>query len=255
MSWTLRATLAVSAMRFFSLAELTWRSCRCEKMVRLLCVKGLLCSLEAYFKRPLIRLTALSPGLTVDFFMFPLLTGVPSPDPYIKSHILLHSSSCIYYLQCLPTINPLRSNFEIVSLPTAYIGDNYPLSYSSTSPDGQYILVAGRRGFCIFNTKTNKWKLFGNEIQERRIVLKCVEWYQRFLICLVDDLEANTTEIKVFDSGKNLDLDSIVGEGRVDKKVVRLHICNDLLCLIENYGMILFQIQIKGTRSCPNSLH
>ncbi len=34
-----------------------------------------------------------------------------------------------------------------------------------TSKNGQFLAIAGRRGFAHFNVLSNKWKLFGNEHQ------------------------------------------------------------------------------------------
>ncbi|KAJ3195724.1 hypothetical protein HK101_011236 [Irineochytrium annulatum] len=41
------------------------------------------------------------------------------------------------------------------------------VQYAAMNPTGQYIAIAGRRGLAHYSTVTNRWKLFGNEVQEQ----------------------------------------------------------------------------------------
>ena len=58
------------------------------------------------------------------------------------------------------------------------------------SANGEYIVVVGRAGFCVFLIRKRKWKLFGSELQEQSLICRGgVTWYQDVVIfpCRVNE--------------------------------------------------------------------
>ncbi len=67
----------------------------------------------------------------------------------------------------------------------------------------EYLAVAGRTGFAHYSVSTRKWRLFGNETQEKDfIVTGGILWWQENIIMgcynLVRDHEYNTANLRYF---------------------------------------------------------
>jgi RAB6A-GEF complex partner protein 1 len=57
------------------------------------------------------------------------------------------------------------------------------LQYSAIDNNGQNISVAGRTGVALYSIPTKKWKLFGNETQEKDFVVTGgLLWWNDFTI-------------------------------------------------------------------------
>ncbi|XP_046389380.1 guanine nucleotide exchange factor subunit Rich [Ischnura elegans] len=55
----------------------------------------------------------------------------------------------------------------VVPIPSSYLGTNWPIRYAAVGADGQGVVVAGRTGLAHVTLPTCRWRLFGNETQER----------------------------------------------------------------------------------------
>lgn len=60
----------------------------------------------------------------------------------------------------------------VVQAPNAYTAGNWPLRLASLDSPCQNLAVAGRTGFALYSFLTRRWKLFGNESQERDFVVR-----------------------------------------------------------------------------------
>ena len=63
-----------------------------------------------------------------------------------------------------------------VPLPAAYVNANWPLSYAAISRSGLDIAAACRRGLALYNRKSERWRLFGDISQERRVRAVALGW-------------------------------------------------------------------------------
>lgn len=59
----------------------------------------------------------------------------------------------------------------IVQAPSAYMAGNWPLRFATLDAKCENLAVAGRTGFALYSFLTRRWKLFGNESQERDFVV------------------------------------------------------------------------------------
>ena len=59
----------------------------------------------------------------------------------------------------------------IVQAPSAYMAGNWPLRFATLDSKCENLAVAGRTGFALYSFSTRRWKLFGNESQERDFVV------------------------------------------------------------------------------------
>lgn len=59
----------------------------------------------------------------------------------------------------------------VVQAPSAYMAGNWPLRFATLDAKCENLAVAGRTGFALYSFATRRWKLFGNESQERDFVV------------------------------------------------------------------------------------
>lgn len=80
------------------------------------------------------------------------------------------------------------------------------LQYSAISNNGSNIAVAGRTGVAIYSMITRKWKLFGNETQEKDfIVTGGLLWWDDFIIMGCYSLVQQSDEIRLYPKDCKLD--------------------------------------------------
>lgn len=71
----------------------------------------------------------------------------------------------------------------VIQMPTSYLSFNWPIRLSAIDKTGQCIAIAGKTGFAYYNHSSRKWKLFGNESQERDFeVCGGLLWFENFII-------------------------------------------------------------------------
>jgi hypothetical protein len=112
----------------------------------------------------------------------------------------------------------------------------------SSSKNGQFISVAGNRGFAHFNILSNKWKMFGNEHQEQSFEVTSMVWYRTLIIvaCINFNL-GGAFEIRVFSRETKLDVVNALHIVRLATKATQMTLTgNNLLvyttdCLIQSY--------------------
>ncbi|XP_013137307.1 PREDICTED: guanine nucleotide exchange factor subunit Rich [Papilio polytes] len=67
--------------------------------------------------------------------------------------------------------NECRKQWIVLPLPATYIATNWPLRYSAIDEAGVNVCVAGRAGLAHYSCASRRWKLFGNEAQEKDFVV------------------------------------------------------------------------------------
>ncbi|XP_047519438.1 guanine nucleotide exchange factor subunit Rich [Pieris napi] len=67
--------------------------------------------------------------------------------------------------------NECRKQWIVLQLPATYIASNWPLRYSALDEEGETVCVAGRTGLAHYSRTARRWKLFGNEAQEKDFVV------------------------------------------------------------------------------------
>jgi hypothetical protein len=63
-----------------------------------------------------------------------------------------------------------------VPLPAGYVAANWPLVHAAVSPGGGDVAVSGRRGLAVYSRRGERWRLFGDVSQERRVAALSVGW-------------------------------------------------------------------------------
>uniref|UniRef100_A0A182NNT0 Protein RIC1 homolog n=1 Tax=Anopheles dirus TaxID=7168 RepID=A0A182NNT0_9DIPT len=122
-------------------------------------------------------------------------SGEPDPvnvgsDSYLKFNSVLSESK----------------HWVVLNLPTAYISSNWPIRYSAIDHSGTNVAVAGRTGVALYSFNTRKWKLFGNETQEKDFVITGgLLWWKEFIIMGCYSLIGFHDELRIYSKENKLD--------------------------------------------------
>lgn len=135
-------------------------------------------------------------------------TGQLSPDNTRYAFLQLDDRALLYRGADQPDmsiINPESDVWQHVKIPQRYIAENWPIRYSSLSPDGRLIAIAGRRGLIHYSSTSGRWKMFDDEIQEQSFNVRGgLLWFHHVLIAAVDT--ARSHQIRLY--SRDLDLHS-----------------------------------------------
>lgn len=70
------------------------------------------------------------------------------------------------------------------------------LQYTAVDAEGQNVAIAGRTGFAHYSLLNRRWKLFGNETQEKDFVVTGgMLWWRSHIILGCYNLVANRDEV------------------------------------------------------------
>ena len=108
----------------------------------------------------------------------------------------------------ITSINTLSENkhWIIITLPIPYAASNWPIRFSAIDFTGNNIAVAGRTGMALYSLVTRKWKLFGNETQEKDFVVTgALLWWNDFIILGSYSLIDLSDEIRIYPRDAKLD--------------------------------------------------
>ncbi|XP_066582694.1 guanine nucleotide exchange factor subunit Rich-like isoform X2 [Prorops nasuta] len=135
----------------------------------------------------------------------------------------------------------------VVPIPTAYSGSNWPIRYTAIDNEGLSIAVAGRAGLAHYSLPSRKWKLFGNETQERDfIVTGGLLWYRGFLIVSSYFILEDKDEIRIYPRDTRLD-NSYVRSVRMTSQILLLNTLKErLLTFCANAQISIFDMTLEG---------
>lgn len=103
-------------------------------------------------------------------------------------------------------LDPL--NWQAIHIPAMYLSTNWPIKYAASTANGQFIAIAGSRGFAHYNVSSEKWKVFGNELQEKSFSVTGIIWCQSFIIISCRNIVSSGFEV-----GGDINQDSCLFSG------------------------------------------
>ncbi len=81
-----------------------------------------------------------------------------------------------------PTSSGSDLTVHHVQLPVSYLNSNWPLTHAAVSSNGMDIAVAGRQGLALYSRQSERWRLFGDVSQERRINCLVLGWLDNIVV-------------------------------------------------------------------------
>lgn len=138
-------------------------------------------------------------------------------------------------------------HWTVVQLPVAYAATNWPIRYSAIDKDGVNVAVAGRTGLAHYSVTNRKWKLFGNETQEKDFVVTGgLLWWNDFIVMGCFSLVDLCDEIRVYP--KECKLDNRFGHRtEVKAPVMLINVFKNQLVVLSADGIVsTFSMTITG---------
>ncbi|XP_050445282.1 guanine nucleotide exchange factor subunit Rich isoform X3 [Cataglyphis hispanica] len=135
----------------------------------------------------------------------------------------------------------------VVPIPTAYSGSNWPIRYTAIDSEGLSLAVAGRTGLAHYSLPSRKWKLFGNESQERDfIVTGGLLWHKGYLIASSYSILDDKDEIRIYPRDTRLD-NNYVKNVRMPSQVLLLNTMKDrLLTFCSNAQISIYDMELQN---------
>lgn len=137
--------------------------------------------------------------------------------------------------------------WRVQKLPHEYISANWPIKFVASDPKTSHIVaIAGTKGFCYFDVKVQKWRLFRKEAQEQSFfVTGGLAIYDNIILSTICRLDKNDSESEwlcAFDLGTQLDLD--VATSLLTLRVLQMNIIdNRLITFDANSAIRLYLLQ------------
>ncbi|XP_054731695.1 guanine nucleotide exchange factor subunit Rich [Anastrepha obliqua] len=140
--------------------------------------------------------------------------------------------------------------WNVIQLPLTYAASNWPIRYSAIDMDGTHLAVAGRTGLAHYSMMTKKWKLFGNESQEKDFVVSGgLLWWKGFIVMGCYSLLDRTDEIRCYPEECKLD-NQFGNKIQVRAPVISLNMFRDQLIALTADGIVsLFELKKNGAYS------
>ncbi|KAL7731758.1 hypothetical protein ACLKA6_016696 [Drosophila palustris] len=194
-----------------------------------------------------------------------------NPCMSAHSHILLQGDDCLYINQgdnleqtygnakCTFPSSSVTSNddclelkqtphtgsilteskyWTLLQLPLNYAATNWPIRYAAIDAAGLHVAVAGRTGLAHYAMLSKKWKLFGNESQEKDFVVSGgLLWWQGFIVMGCYSLLDRTDELRCYPAECKLD-NQFGHKLQVRAPVISLNSYRDQLIVLTADGIV-----------------
>ncbi|ESO90081.1 hypothetical protein LOTGIDRAFT_123886 [Lottia gigantea] len=145
-----------------------------------------------------------------------------------------------------------NKNWQVIPISHNYTAANWPIRYSAVDRAGQCIAVAGKTGFAHYALFHRKWKLFGNETQERDMVVSGgITWWKDFICLACYNIPGQQDEIRFYPRNCKLD-NTFAHVCKVPSQVLLLNTFKDTLIIFcADSHVMLFGIERKNTQPNP----
>uniref|UniRef100_A0A1I7ZIN4 Protein RIC1 homolog n=1 Tax=Steinernema glaseri TaxID=37863 RepID=A0A1I7ZIN4_9BILA len=133
--------------------------------------------------------------------------------------------------------NAPHSVWNTFNIPSEYLATNWPVKLASVeNTNPRTLVVAGQTGFCFCNIHTGKWRLFGNETQERNFLITGgITLWNEQIVAVGYDAESAREEIRLYPISKQLDNQFAVRHV-VEYRVLAINTRNDYMLSFDLTG-------------------
>ncbi|OZC11803.1 hypothetical protein X798_00984, partial [Onchocerca flexuosa] len=135
-------------------------------------------------------------------YVLPIAHSVNSSGVECTDRIIFLSSNHIYLSAAKEreqNVNAPHSIWHVLSVPNTYLSFNWPIRLVEMDDHGQWLVVAGARGFIHYNLVTRKWRMFGNESQERdMLVTGGMTVWEEYVVIACYDIDRSKEELRFY---------------------------------------------------------
>lgn len=194
-----------------------------------------------------------APGEQTRLYAMPFVksatTGQLSPDNTRYAFLQMDDRVLVYRGADQPdmsVINPESDVWQHIHIPNVYIATNWPIRYASISSDGRFIAVAGRRGLTHYSAGSGRWKLFGQEREERGFTVRGgLLWFHHVLIAAVE--VDKRYQIRLYSRDLDLSDTNVLHSQSVPSPVLVMTLLDNSL-LVYTADSMLYHFVILPTR-------
>jgi len=153
-----------------------------------------------------------------------------------------------------PSMHFSNKHWQTFQVPSSYISTNWPLRYAAIDDVSKYLAVAGIYGYAHFSLARRRWKLFGNETQEKNVTCRGgLTWWDKYLIVGCYNFIEEVDEIRLHNRQSNLDV-LMCQRVKVNAPIFLINTFNDVLliycadCTVTFYKMQLVEslVHVSG---------
>nr|CAD2198744.1 unnamed protein product [Meloidogyne enterolobii] len=142
--------------------------------------------------------------------------------------------------------------WQLIKPPHGYITTNWPIKHVSLSVSrhidfDRILAIGGSHGFCFFNFRTKKWRMFRKEAEERSLFLTGgLDIFGSFILCAACNLDTKDELLYVFRIEDQLDVD--LAHFISTNRILQMKICNSFLLTFGVDSMIsIYSLSISDT--------
>ncbi|XP_058820405.1 guanine nucleotide exchange factor subunit Rich isoform X1 [Topomyia yanbarensis] len=137
-------------------------------------------------------------------------------------------------------------HWVVLNLPTAYTASNWPVRYSAIDFLGTNVAVAGRTGVALYSFNTRKWKLFGNETQEKDFVVTGgLLWWNECIIMGCYSLIGFHDELRIYSKDNKLD-NRFASITKMNAPVMLINLFKDQLIVFTADGHVTIFLLVEN---------
>uniref|UniRef100_A0A672YIB9 Protein RIC1 homolog n=1 Tax=Sphaeramia orbicularis TaxID=375764 RepID=A0A672YIB9_9TELE len=146
-----------------------------------------------------------------------------------------------------------HKHWHIVQIHSTYLESNWPIRFAAIDTAGQYMAVAGRRGFAHYSLFTRKWKLFGNITQEQNMtVTGGLAWWNDFVVVACYSFIDQQEQLRLYLRSSNLD-NAFASVTKLHSDTLLLNVFRDMIILFRaDCSICLYSIEKRN--DSPNPL-
>ncbi|XP_018917373.1 guanine nucleotide exchange factor subunit Rich isoform X2 [Bemisia tabaci] len=143
----------------------------------------------------------------------------------------------------------------VVLLPSTYSSTNWPIRYTAIDCEGHHLAVAGRTGLAHYSFATRRWKLFGNETQEKdMIVTGGLLWWQSYIVLGCYNLPDDEDQVRFYPREARLSNDNMTCIN-VPSQVLLIDALNDRLVIFcANVHIYIYSLSIADEANLSSSV-
>nr|CAB3258799.1 protein RIC1 homolog [Phallusia mammillata] len=124
-----------------------------------------------------------------------------------------------------------NKQWTIIQFPLNYLPSNWPIRFAAVDETGCFLAIAGNFGLAHYTVTSRKWKVFGNIMQEKDMVVTGgLTWWQDYVVVACFNLSENQDEIRLYPRLTNLD-NAFACIKKVRSQILLVNIFQNLLIL------------------------
>ncbi|XP_062515781.1 guanine nucleotide exchange factor subunit RIC1-like isoform X1 [Corticium candelabrum] len=161
-----------------------------------------------------------------------------------EDRLYLHTADSLAYKQGDSLSVADSRQWQIVQIPLGYLTANWPIKYAAIDVNGRYVAVSSKRGMAHCNVSTKKWKLFGNESQEKAMTCRGgIVWWKDIIIIGCHNYEDSSEEVRMYSRSSRLDDNFMSHLIKLSSPVAIVNVFRDFLLVLTSdrrlfmYGM------------------